>query len=40
MVFGNLGDIMHDPKNFPDPFKFDPSRYLSKASFYCDINLS
>ncbi len=28
-VFCNLGVVHHDPKHFPEPYKFDPNRYLS-----------
>ncbi|KAK7472246.1 hypothetical protein VKT23_000367 [Stygiomarasmius scandens] len=31
-VVGNTWNIMHDPEMYPDPFTFNPDRYLQKES--------
>ena len=32
-IFPNLGRVMKDPNNFPQPSKFDPTRYIKDGKF-------
>ncbi|KAJ6544151.1 cytochrome P450 [Mycena capillaripes] len=38
IVMGNIWGLVHDPQMYPDPFKFDPTRYISDGKFDCSKN--
>ncbi|KAJ7152979.1 cytochrome P450 [Mycena filopes] len=38
MVMGNIWQILHDPLTYPDPFKFDPNRFISDGQLDCKTN--
>lgn len=34
---GNSWQILHDPKNFPDPFAFEPERFIKDGQLDKDV---
>ncbi|KAJ7186132.1 cytochrome P450 [Mycena filopes] len=38
VIMVNIWEILHDPEMYPDPFKFDPSRYIQDGKLDCSKN--
>ncbi|KAK6978085.1 cytochrome P450, partial [Favolaschia claudopus] len=38
MVMGNIWQLLHDPVMYPDPFTFNPSRFITDGNLDCTTN--